>query len=201
MQVATPTFITPFNWLDKATVYNKKNDIVPTEWIKENADVLVILFTAKGVDKDGIIQKFYNIYENIKYINLPLEVIYVPMDETEEEMKASYEEQANWFTLSFHDPLVHELRYMYGVTCIPHIFVIKTDGTMVSSHGILDLEEYDKNAVITWLSNTAFSKIQRKLSRDVAMYGNKWRYLNVGAANKPDYLRRFSTAPPDESKE
>lgn len=185
----------PFNWLKNAVIYNKKNEVIPTTWIKDNTDVLLLLFTAKGVDKDGLINNFYTIYENVKYINLPIEVIYVPLDETEEEMKESYEDQANWFTLKFDDPLVHELKYMYEVTCLPHIVVLKSDCSIISKHGLLDLEQYGKNAVITWLSTTGNSKIQRKLSKDMAMYGDKWKYLNVGPnTGKPDYSRKFSNA-------
>lgn len=195
MQVAKP--FARYNWLEKAIIYNKNYQVVPSDWIKENADVLLLLFTAQGVDKDRIIENFYSIYENVKYINLPIEVIYVPMDNTEEEMKKSYEEQANWFTLKFDDILVHELRFMYDITCIPHLLVMDMDCEVISTHGIMDLEQYGKNAVITWLSNAASTRIQRKLSKDAPMYGNKWKFLNVGANSKPDYHRKFSVATQD----
>ncbi|XP_030026101.2 uncharacterized protein LOC115444471 [Manduca sexta] len=181
----------PYNCLAEATIYNKRNEIVPWNWIMENADVIALLFTAKGVDKDGIIEKFYGIYENVKYVNMPIEVIYVPMDECEREARSCYDEQANWFTLKLHDPLVLTLKFMHGITCIPHILVTKVDGTVVSSHGVMDLEEYGKNAVITWLSISASAKHHRRMSKDAEMYGEKWHYL--GAAKKDqEYHKKYS---------
>ncbi|XP_059055649.1 uncharacterized protein LOC131849573 [Achroia grisella] len=184
----------PYNWMDKAVVYNQRYDVVPCEWIRKNTDVLVLLFTARGIDKDGIIVKFYEIYESIKLLNLPIEVIYVPMDETEAEMKQSYETQANWFTLSIHDPLVLTLKYMYDITCIPHIVVLKIDGSIISTHGVIDLEKYGKNAVLTWLSTSASTKKHRKLNKDASMYGEKWNYLNVrpNSSKYDSYRRKFN---------
>lgn len=182
---------TPYNWLKDAAIFNQKYEKIPTDWIIENADVIVLLFTAKGIDRDGIIEKFYEIYENVKYINLPIEVIYVPLDENEEDAKASFEEQANWFTLKFDDLLVPTLKFMYGITCLPHVYVIKTDCSVISSHGIPDLQMYGKNAIITWLSTSSSAKNHRKMSKDADMYGEKWKFLNAGVA-KQVFQKRFS---------
>ncbi|XP_068625219.1 uncharacterized protein [Battus philenor] len=182
----------PYKWLNEATIYNKRNEQVPISWILDNADLLVLLFNSKGVDINGIVTKFCEIYENVKYVNLPIEVIYVPMDDTEADAIASYESQANWFTLKFDDPLVPVLKYMYEVTCIPHLIVVNLDGTIVSSHAIFDLVEYGKNAVITWLSTSASIKSHRKLSRESSMYGENWVYMNVDPTrNVSDYQRKF----------
>ncbi|CAG9792774.1 unnamed protein product [Diatraea saccharalis] len=182
----------PHDWLKNAMVYNKRFTNIPSKWIKENTDVLLLLFNTKGADKDGIVQKFYHIYECIKHANIPIEVIYVPLEETEDEMKASFEIQANWFTLMFDDSLVLELMYMYQITSVPHILVLKPDCTVISYHGIMDLEEYGKNAVITWLSTTACKK-ERKLNKEADMYGSNWNYLKIGTGdNKSIYRRRFA---------
>lgn len=193
----------PYDWLEDAEIYNKKYEKVPIKWIKENADAVVLLFSAKGVDKDGIIAKFSVIYESVKFGNLPIEVIYVPMDDTEEEMRESYEEQANWFTFMISHPLVHVLRYMYTVSSIPHLVVMKPDGNIISRHGILDLESYRKNAIITWLSTAATIKSHRRMSQEKDMYGEKWDYynptLNVIVPEQEhsdyNYKRRFSKDP------
>lgn len=183
----------PYDWLKEATIFNKRMVHVPTSWFLENADVLILLFTSKGTDRNGAIAKFYETYENVKYANLPIEVVYVPMDETAEDMAASYESQANWFTLRFDDPLVHALKYMYEVTCIPRLLVLKVDGTVISSHGIFDLEEYGKNAVITWLSTSASIKAHRRLSRETTIYGDSWNYMNADPTRnvKTEYHRKF----------
>ncbi|CAH2057353.1 unnamed protein product, partial [Iphiclides podalirius] len=183
----------PYNWLKEAKIFNKRMEVVPVSWFLENVDILILLFTSKGVDRDGVIAKFYVTYENFKFANLPVEVVYVPMDETAEEMAASYRSQANWFTLQFDDPLVHTLKYMYEVTCMPHLLVLKLDGTVVSSHGTFDLEEYGKNAVLTWLSTCATSNLHRRLSKEGAIYGDSWSYMNVDPTRdaKSEYQRKF----------
>lgn len=190
----------PYNYLRDAKIYNKKDEIVPWHWIEENADILVLLFTAKGIDKDGIIENFYKIYENVKHRNFPLEVIYVPTDETEDDMKACYEEQANWFTLKLSDSLVPALMYIYEITCIPHVLVIDVNGSVISKHGLIDLVEYGKNAVVSWLSTSGPTKNHRRVSKDAAMYGTEWRFHN---AFKPhaQYKKKFSDLAEATSKE
>lgn len=135
-----PINFKPYNWLPEAKVYNKNMDTIPPSWLVDNADVIALLFTSKGVDKDGILHKFYEIYESVKFVNLPIEVIYVPMDDNEEDMMECFQEQANWFTLKLDDPLVKILMFMYEVYSVPHMVVVRPDGTLVSSHGIMDLE-------------------------------------------------------------
>ncbi|CAG4938665.1 unnamed protein product [Colias eurytheme] len=185
--------IQPYNWLKEAHIYNKNNSRIDIEWLTENADAIVLLFTSYGVDKDGILQKFYTIYENVKFINMPIEVIYVPMDEREEDMMSCYERQANWFTLKIYDPLIQVLKHMYGITCTPYIVVIRPDGLTVSTTGIRDLEEYGKNALITWLSNPSRKTKDRKLSKESIIYGKDWKYVGADEKHKKqEYHRRFS---------
>lgn len=64
----------PLNWLPDASIFNKNMQKIDPEWIAANADIVALLFTAKGVEKDGIVHKFYKIYENVKFVNLPIEV-------------------------------------------------------------------------------------------------------------------------------
>lgn len=188
----------PNNWLVKAKIYNKNYKDISYEWLVQNADVVILLFTLKGVDRDAVIHKFYNIYENVKQVNVPIEVINIPMDDTKSDMMSNFEEQANWFTLMFDDPLIFILKYMYEITCIPHILVLKPDGTIVSKHAIDDLEFYGKNAIVTWLSTSASSKTNRKLKRETIIYGDTWRYMDQDknedrrdpAEKRRDYLEK-----------
>ncbi|XP_039764837.1 uncharacterized protein LOC120637199 [Pararge aegeria] len=191
----------PYNWLNEAAIFNKNKERIPFEWLEANADIIVLLFSAGITDKDGIIEKFYDIYENVKFVNVPIEVIYIPLDEDEEEMSKAYEKQANWFTLNFACPLIPVLKYMYGITCIPHLLVIRVDGTIISSHAILDLEEYGKNAVITWLSKSSSTKIHRRFSKELSMYGKNWHHINAdpNKISKAHYSRKFSNYLPGSS--
>ncbi|XP_050673146.1 uncharacterized protein LOC126971019 [Leptidea sinapis] len=179
----------PYDWLKEASIYNKNYTLIPVEWFKENADVIVLLFTANGLDKDGIVEKFYSIYENVKLINIPIEVIYIPMDETEEDMMQCFERQANWFTLKIYDPLVQVLKYMYGITYMPTMFVIRPDLTLVSMLGVMELEQHGKDAIITWLSSPLKLR-NRQLENEKNIYGNEWKYANVD--KKKEYRRRFN---------
>ncbi|KAF9797691.1 hypothetical protein SFRURICE_017886 [Spodoptera frugiperda] len=192
-----PCKLPPFNWIESAKIYNHSYERVPIEWLLDSADILVLYFSMRNSDRsDNIMTQFYEVYENARYNNLPIEVINVPMDETREDMCISYADQANWFTLMFDDPIIITLQYRHEITAVPHLVVTRVDGSMVSSHGILDLDEFGKNALIAWLSTAAYTKPRKKLSRDTKMYGPQWKYLNagVGKAESPDYKRNFSRA-------
>lgn len=203
-----PEAMAPYNWLQDAQVYNKQSSQVPYEWFVNNSDIIIAYFSAKGIDFKGMVAKFYETYENAKLVNLPLDVIYIPMDETEDDYKQSYEEQANWFTLKFKDKLIPLLIYMYGITSLPHLMVTRIDGSIISHCGLLDLEEYGRNVFISWLKPSSNEKTQRRLSKDT-MYGPVWRYLTIdGPKNErgPEYRRKFSTqidnlSPPVEPEE
>ncbi|XP_063542481.1 uncharacterized protein LOC134751066 [Cydia strobilella] len=194
MDASNPTKLPPYNWIKDANIYNKNYALIPPEWIEANADIVVVLFISKNVDREGIVQKFYNIYESVKHANVPLEVIHVPLDENKLLMRQSFEQQANWFTLLHDDPLVLILTYLYEVSYIPYVVVIKPDGTIVSNTGNRDLEQYGKNAVIAWLPPSACVKHTRKLTDEAPMYGSKWRYLiKEEEEEKKEYPRRFTT--------
>lgn len=192
-------FLQPFNWLRTAEIYNKRYEIVPYEWLVEQADVLILLFSAKGIDKDNIIRKFYQSYEDVKYTKLPIEVIYIPMDEKLYRMKSSFKHQANWFSVKYDELLITSLKYMYGITCIPRIVVIKANGEIISSNGILDLERYGKNAIITWISPSGMSRVKNKESEKI--YHEKWEYMRgPDKCGLPEiYNRKFSPDPLQES--
>lgn len=189
-----PANFPQYDWLKNAKVFNQKYERVPTAWLKDNVDVLVLHFSLRGKDRRGIMHQFYEIYENAKYSNLPIEVINVPMDESKEDMMFGFEEQANWFTLMFNDPLIITLQYRYEICAVPHLCVLRTDGSIVSSHGILDLDRYGRNALITWFSNSTIADSPKRLSKEITMYGPTWKYLNtnIGKNDKPDYHRKFS---------
>ncbi|XP_013144818.1 PREDICTED: uncharacterized protein LOC106108260 [Papilio polytes] len=152
--IDTEAVCAPYNWVEKAAVYNKRGERVPAARLR-SAPAIALLFTSRGVDRDGIIARFCRIYRDISDLHLPLEVIYVPMDETAQEAAAAYREQPDWLTLRVADPLVLELRYMHEVTCLPQLLVVRGDGALVSSQGVSDLEQYGKNAVLSWLPSAA----------------------------------------------
>ncbi|XP_041970989.1 uncharacterized protein LOC121727309 [Aricia agestis] len=188
--------LTTYKWLKEAQIFNKNNRRVPSEWLEKNADIIVLYFSENGVDKNGIIQKFYELYENAKFLNNPIEVINIPMDGTEAKMRESYGGQANWFTLKFHDTLVQTLRFMYEITSTPRLLVRNADGTIISRHGISDLETHGKNAILTWLSHNCMTSKQRYYNREYVMYGDRWDYMTVDPTRKRDvkYSRKFSRA-------
>uniref|UniRef100_A0A2A4K8B5 Thioredoxin-like fold domain-containing protein n=1 Tax=Heliothis virescens TaxID=7102 RepID=A0A2A4K8B5_HELVI len=190
-----PITFTAFNWLKDAKLYNHNYERVTSAWLTDNVDTIVLYFSIRNADRpDNIIYQFYEMYENARYMNLPVEVINVPMDETKENMCIGYDEQANWFTLMYNDPLIITLQYIYAIGSVPHLVVIRTDCSLVSQHGILDVDAYGMNAFITWLSTSASSTTPKRLSKELKKYGPKWKYLTagVGKTAKPDYRRKFS---------
>lgn len=197
--IDNPAKYPPVAWMNDCKVYNKNYERVPPSFLTNNVDVLCLNFSLKQKDRigNGIMQDFYEIYENAKYVNIPIEVLNVPLDETKDAMCISFDSQANWFSLMFNDPLIVTLKYMYDITSVPHIMVLKPDGSVISTHGILDLDEYGKNALITWLSTAAATKSEKRLSKESAMYGHRWRFLTIGVGktDKPDYRRKFSIMP------
>ncbi|XP_075985805.1 nucleoredoxin-like protein 2 [Anticarsia gemmatalis] len=197
-----PMEFTPYNWIKEAKIYNQDFVSISYEWLNENADIVVALFSAKGVDYKGLVTKFYETYENAKFINLPIEVINIPTDESKEDMLANYHQQANWFTLQFGDTMISLLTYMYGVTSIPHLMALRPDGTVISHNGLADFEEYGKNVLVSWLSTSSSSKTPRRLSSD-GVYGQRWRYVNASDSTdkKPEYHRKFSADPDSPTRE
>lgn len=183
--------IHPYNWMKEVSLYNKRMEKIPPNWLIQNADYVVILFSKINVDINGIVKKFYEIYESFKTVNIPVEVINVPLDDNEKDMIRSYERQANWFTLKFDDAIIPVLKFMYEVTCLPYILVLKIDGTVISNNGIADLEQYGKNAVITWMTTSASMKTHRDTNKEThesRIYGDKWEYVKDGK----EYKRKFS---------
>lgn len=168
-----------FNWLKQAQVVNKRFSPITYSLIHENADIICLLFNQLNCDRNGIIRKFYSIYENSKYVNIPIEVLNIPLDEKDSDFRRSFKEQANWFTLKFDDPLINLLKFMYEVTCVPQLRIINMDCTLISRDGIGDLEQYGQNAVITWLPTSANSKKHRHFKNDAFMYGSKWNYIDL----------------------
>lgn len=180
-----------YNWIAEAKIFNKRFYPVDPKWLSENTDAVVLLFTANGVDRNGVIEKFYEIYENVKYKNMPVEVIYVPLEDDEASMLESYKNQANWFTLKFGDPMIVVLMYLFEVTCIPHIIVLGVDGSTISRNGIADIEEYGGNCVISWLGTAASTKNHRQFKRESWVYGDDWNFLKVEGFGKKEHPKIF----------
>lgn len=191
-----------YDWLKHANLVNKKEVPITYHFLKENADVICLLFNQYRCDRCGVIRKFYTIYENSKFFNIPIEVIYIPLDETEADFRKSLKEQANWFTLKYNDPLIHELKYMYEVTCLPQLRILSVDATLISRDGIGDIEQYGQNAVITWLPTSASSKKHRNFKNET-FYANKWKYINVhrgdSGEGKEAKARNWSLSDVDET--
>ncbi|KAF9423401.1 hypothetical protein HW555_001210 [Spodoptera exigua] len=185
----------PFDWLKYAKLYNQRYERISSEWLRQGVDIIVLYFSMNNQGKEHIVHDFYEWYENARYMDIPLEVINVPMDSNIEDMCISYNKQANWFTIMHKDPLIYTLLYMYQVTCVPYIVVIKPDCSIVSSRGVLDLELYGRNPLVTWLSPNSRSITPKAFSKAKGMFGHDWKYITI--ITKRDYVRRFSAKPKD----
>lgn len=63
-----------------------------------------------------------------------IEILLVGSDKTEEAF-VNYELDHPWRSIPFEDPLRCKLRDMYGVTTIPALVFVKTDGSIVEPNG------------------------------------------------------------------
>lgn len=170
-QCRANSFVVPLcDWLIDATIYNHKYEEIPKFWLMDRVDAIVLYFSMRNADRFNIMDKFREIHNNTRHINMPIEVLNVPMDDNEMDMRKSFEDQADWYTLMYDDPLINILKYRYGITCVPYLLVMRTDGTIVSSNGILDLDEYGQNALIAWMSSSATSKNPRRLYKDLSVF-------------------------------
>lgn len=50
----------------------------------------------------------------------------------------------------FLNPFSRELKYKYHVTTIPHVIVVKKDGTLITNSGKTEIEEIGVNVLVTW---------------------------------------------------
>lgn len=87
----------------------------------------------------AILKEFYS---EVNIDSKQCEVLYVPMDRSEEEFKDHYLHMP-WLAVSFDDTArIQALKARYRVTGIPQLVVVKSeDGTLVTVRGRKDIHE------------------------------------------------------------
>lgn len=90
-------------------------------------------------------------YEEIKDQELPLEIVFVSSDETEEGLFGYMNEaHGDWLAVPFGSPAAEKLSEKFGIQGIPALVVTKKDGTVVSENGRGDVEKKGVNAYKDW---------------------------------------------------
>lgn len=95
-------------------------------------------------------------YEEAKEGDDYFEIVFVSSDRAADEMLSYMKEShGNWFGLKHGDPLVAELKQMFGVSGIPTLIVVDEKGKLVSADGRSDISIEGPRAFSKWLSSVA----------------------------------------------
>lgn len=117
--------------------------------------VLVYLFSASMVNYVSLLDILKTVYEeNIKR-NTKLEFIYVSADQEENNFWNDFKTHGPWVAIPFKHTVGYELRWLYNITCLPQVIVVKkNDGLIISKIGKQELEKIGINVLITWTEYT-----------------------------------------------
>ncbi|KAB0804720.1 hypothetical protein PPYR_01690 [Photinus pyralis] len=99
-----------------------------------------------------LLPKIKSIYTESRNRQIPLEIIYISLDDNMEEMMKGFRNNhGNWFAIPFGSPVIEELRYRFEVAYVPFIAVLKNDGTIVTKNGKKEVEDLGINVLETWI--------------------------------------------------
>ncbi len=99
-----------------------------------------------GVNFTPILADFYSDVNDKEQL---MEIIYVSFDKTKED----YEEARKampWAVLPFNEAKNQALKKEYGIIGIPHLVVLKPDGTVVVPNGRADVQKKKMQAFEEW---------------------------------------------------
>ncbi|KAH7970811.1 hypothetical protein HPB49_015809 [Dermacentor silvarum] len=94
-------------------------------------------------------------YREAKNQGLPIEVVYVSSDRSEDEMNAFLNStDENWPALPYGDKLQFALKARYKIAGIPALVVLRADGSLVCANGRPDIMAKSHLAFRDWLCPT-----------------------------------------------
>jgi thiol-disulfide isomerase/thioredoxin len=135
---------------DKETTFNTEECGV--EEFKNTHKYLALLFCAGWCPPCktflGLLKEFYS---EVNIDSKQCEVLYVPLDRSEEEFRESYTTMP-WLTISHSDQArIKSLKERYRVTGIPHLVIVKSDdGKLVTPSGRKDIHERGFKTIEDW---------------------------------------------------
>ncbi len=95
-----------------------------------------------------VLADFYN---KVNANGKQIEIIFVSRDESIYEFNDYYEEMP-WLTLSFEDLRTNTLKKEYECKGIPYLVILRSDGSLVTKTGRVDVTNSGEAAIEKWLS-------------------------------------------------
>ena len=84
-----------------------------------------------------------------------MEIVYVSFDRTKEEYD-EYRKPMPWVALPYDQKKRDELKKEYKIIGIPHLVVLKPDGTVVVQNGRPDVQKKKVHAFHEWMTTVAY---------------------------------------------
>ncbi len=83
-----------------------------------------------------------------------LEIIYVPFDKSKEEYE-EFRKTMPWAAIPFGDPRKEAFTKEHKIIGIPHLVILKPDGTVLVPNGRADVQKKGLQAFEEWLAKAA----------------------------------------------
>ena len=109
------------------------------------------LWICIGINFTPILAEFYS---DVNDKDQLLEIVYIPFDKTKEEYE-DFRKAMPWLALPYDDPKKEALTKEYKIIGIPHLVVLKPDGTVVVPNGRADVQKKGLQAFEEWLAKAA----------------------------------------------
>ncbi|KAG8178833.1 hypothetical protein JTE90_016504, partial [Oedothorax gibbosus] len=138
--------------LTGASLVNKSKSTVSADEALKDAEVIAFYFSAHWCPPCRMFTPVLaDFYEEAKDGKLPLEIIFVSSDRSEDAL-FSYMDEAHgdWLAVPFDSPIINQLKQAFSIQGIPTLIVVKKDGTIVTTNGRSDVERKGISAFKEW---------------------------------------------------
>lgn len=104
-------------------------------------------------ESGSLLQQLTKVYQDAESSpHIRLEIVFVPVDRTEEEANDCFKNHGYWYALPLDETAtITELMYAYDVSSSPSLVVIKKDGKVISRLGAEDIARYGSDVVVAWM--------------------------------------------------
>lgn len=138
-------------WLSTTKFINKQSNYIQDGHFKDTT-VFALFFSALFDERGDILNTLKQMYTKLKSRRLPVEIIFISKDESEEEMLETFKNHGDWIAIEYTEPVISEFGFIYEICSIPKLIILGKDGSKLSRDGIDDIEKYGIGAVLSWTS-------------------------------------------------
>ncbi|KAJ8963345.1 hypothetical protein NQ318_018817 [Aromia moschata] len=115
---------------------------------------IIYFFSSSTADNGEFLDALKQFYEENRKRKVGMEIIYVSSDSSEDEFQEYFKQQGPWIAIPFKASMCDELRWMYDITYLPQLVVVKkSDGSIISKRGKEELEKLGINVLVTWMTD------------------------------------------------